>query len=707
VRDAALPPAHGADRPRRDPPRGARPRAAAGCGAGVRQADRAARRRLSPVAAGQRARAAVRDAHGDRGRRGAGTPRRLARAPPRQPARDAAAQPAAAHRGGGGLRRRVPRRGAARRLLAGRPRHREADGHGVPDGDQREHRDAAARPVDVGRGPQLLLPRPLSDGVRDPPHRGGAERGLQPRGRADPRALRRHRLRAGRDADRHRGRTAPRADRHRRGAARVRRGNGRLVAPALHERRPAARLRLVRPLAGHPGRDLGVPGVLLPARRPARPRARHPVHPARARLRAAGRADRDQAARRHPRRHRRRDPLRDQLLVVPGGGRDRRALPGPLAARAAPGLRAPGRAPARRGGVEHRRPVGRGDRRPAVLADLRRRDGRDRRRGGAALAHALRARPDPRPRRVRLGARRSVRAATARHEAPAADRRVDRDRRDRDRLAARAGRPRRPRAPRRARRGGAAGRVGAPHPRRALRLAPDRGGARVRARARAPLRARRVRRLEAVPHEHDLQARLPGLDPARLHGRVPAALGATLAPRAGVADLGARRARPARADLDLPVRRHLRAQGRLLRRPAARRAALARARRAGRRRGDRLAARQRRGRRRDPRGGRRRLLRVRPRADLDLLGPADGARVAGARAAVGPRPRAAPRGRRADLPQPRPGRRPAAAAPLRRRLRGRRAARARRLRRRRPGQVRLPRPPGARPRGHDRVAVGL
>ena len=70
-------------------------------------------------------------------------------------------------------------------------------------------------------------------------------------------------------------------------------GRGAVVA---ERRRPAARLRVVRPLAGDPGHDQRVPVVLVHPRRPARPRAGAAVHGAGAGLRAAGRAAR--AARR-------------------------------------------------------------------------------------------------------------------------------------------------------------------------------------------------------------------------------------------------------------------------------------------------------------------------------------------------------------------------------------------------------------------------
>ena len=99
-------------------------------------------------------------------------------------------------------------------------------------------------------------------------------------------------------------------------------------------------------------------------------------------------------------------------------------------------------------------------------------------------------------------------------------------------------------------------------------------------------------------------------------------------------------ARPARRRVvRLPARGHVRAQGRLRPRADARRARLAARPRAGRRRRDRLAQRRGGGGGGRARVGRRRLLRVRPRAHLDLHRAADRARVARARAAVGPRRR--------------------------------------------------------------------
>ena len=98
----------------------------------------------------------------------------------------------------------------------------------------------------------------------------------------------------------------------------------------------------------------------------------------------------------------------------------------------------------------------------------------------------------------------------------------------------------------------------------------------------------------------------------------------------------------------LPDRRHLRAQRRLRARPTLDGLGWLRDRAPGDVERDRLAQRPRAGGRRRARGRRRRLLRLRPRADLDVHRPADRARLARPRAAVGPRrrrPRA--RGRRA------------------------------------------------------------
>ena len=133
----------------------------------------------------------------------------------------------------------------------------------------------------------------------------------------------------------------------------------------------------------------------------------------------------------------------------------------------------------------------------------------------------------------------------------------------------------------------------------------------------------------------------------------------------------------------LPRRRHVRAQGRLHARADARRPRLA-----ARPRARATSARSRslndtRGRGRGrARGGRRRLLGLRPRPHLDVHRAADGARLARARAPVGPRRRDAARGRRAHVRVADDGRRAAAAGPLRRPLGRRRPARADRVRRR-------------------------
>ena len=82
---------------------------------------------------------------------------------------------------GGRVRGDLRGDGAAGRLLARRVGDREADGHGVRERRERLALVPAARPVDGGRGPQLLLPRPPRDGDRDQGGRDAARRGLQPR----------------------------------------------------------------------------------------------------------------------------------------------------------------------------------------------------------------------------------------------------------------------------------------------------------------------------------------------------------------------------------------------------------------------------------------------------------------------------------------------------------------------------------------------
>ena len=80
------------------------------------------------------------------------------------------------------------------------------------------------------------------------------------------------------------------------------------------------------------------------------------------------------------------------------------------------------------------------------------------------------------------------------------------------------------------------------------------------------VRARRVRRQRPVPHEHGLQARLPGVAAAGDRRRVRAAVGGRMAAAPGVAGVGDGHGGAPAARRRVPVRRHLRAQGRLQRR---------------------------------------------------------------------------------------------------------------------------------------------
>jgi hypothetical protein len=92
---------------------------------------------------------------------------------PRPGARAAGARSvplAAADRRRGRLRRDVLRDGAARRLLARRLEHREADGHGLHQRAQPEPLVPTARPVAGRRRSELLLLRPPGDGDRGAPH---------------------------------------------------------------------------------------------------------------------------------------------------------------------------------------------------------------------------------------------------------------------------------------------------------------------------------------------------------------------------------------------------------------------------------------------------------------------------------------------------------------------------------------------------------
>ena len=438
-------------------------------------------------------------------------------------------------------------------FVARRVGHREADGHGVPRRHRRGPPLPAARPVVRGRVAQLLLPRAAA-------HRApGAHRRRAARGRLHdgPRARRRadggRRLRARRDAARAVGRHARggRAGRRAGRGARGRRGQpgaarallsstgrctaydwfapSRVVPGAINEV-PAFSL-LVGDLHAHllalPFTAVALGFVLQVAvAGPRRGRAR--------RTRARG----------HGAGHRR--ALRDQLVV---GARDRRAA---RRSRSSPGCAtraAPGRAPARSPGACW--PLATGalallpfalDFEPATngigwvserqelapfLGDLALLYGLPLWLLAAAYAGRLRATP----RRAAVAA--GVTLALVVAGALAAE--VDLA--GALLVAAALG------AALLAllRRGAAAGRAGA--------VAARGGRAGVRARPRAALRPRRVRRGRAVPHEHGLQARLPGVVPARHRGarsrrrragvwlpawlRVPWALAGAVLARAG------------------------------------------------------------------------------------------------------------------------------------------------------------------------------
>ena len=90
----------------------------------------------------------------------------------------------AVDRRGDRVRRRVPRDGAAGRLLARRLGDREADGHGVHQ--RRDRRDLlpAARPVAGGRGRSTTTTSATSDGDGADGSWARRRRGLQPRHRA-------------------------------------------------------------------------------------------------------------------------------------------------------------------------------------------------------------------------------------------------------------------------------------------------------------------------------------------------------------------------------------------------------------------------------------------------------------------------------------------------------------------------------------------
>ena len=307
-----------------------------------------------------------------------------------------------------------------------------------------------------------------------------------------------------------------------------------------------------------------------------------------------------------------------------------------------------------------RRAAAGGDRRAALPPQLRRRRGRARQGDQARAAPDLGARQRGALRAVRLPRRHRLRRAARALAPPLAHRGLDRGRGAVRRLAA--GR-RRPRRGGRARGAGVGGRArGVPRPRagrRALRLAADRRGAAVPRDPGGRLRQGLLRRQRPLPHEHGLQARLPGVAAARARGlrghRVDVVV-AGPARAARAVRVGAAAARRPRARRRLPGGGHLCAQGRVLAAAPPLGAALAGAdgaRRPGR---DRVAARARAAGLRRARGRRRRLLGVRPRAHLDLHRPADGARLARPRAAVGARPGHPPRRRRPHVQHHRRGR---------------------------------------------------
>ena len=617
---------------------GGRVRAPARARRRVRQAARAAARHLAGVGGRLAAGRAAGAGDVDRRRapaRGRGRARVVALA-----AGDPARHPAVVGRAG---TRRVRADGAARRLLARRLADREADGHGVHQRRRRRPPLPARGPVDGGGGPQLLLPRAPDGGGRAAAVGGGAGRGLQPRGRDVLRALRgggvRARLRARRaDRDRAVGRGAGHP-----------RGHDRLGPRPAPGRRAAAHLRLVRGLARDRGDDQRVPRVLVHAPGPPRARDGDPVHVPGARVRAPARDRRagPAAARAGDRRARRRgdrgrDAVRDQRLVVP---RRRR----PVRARRA-GAHARGADPARaraHAGVDARRAAARRARGAAVPAQLRR--GRRRARHGLRARVVLELGQGPRGavRAVRLP--RVLRLPRAAHplEPSVADGGLGGGGRAVRRLAAGGQEPDRRRRAGGARVRGRALGVRQPRPRdRALRVGAARRRAAVPADPGAGLRPRLLRRRRPLPHEHGVQARLPGVAAAgggqRAGDRVE--LGLVRAPRDGcAARVGGAAARPRRARRRLPGGGDLRAQERLRRLAAPRRPALADGVRTRRPRGDRVAERQRAARLGRARGGRRRLLRLRPRADLDLHRPPDGHGLGRPRAPVGPRPRHAAR----------------------------------------------------------------
>ena len=188
----------------------------------------------------------------------------------------------------------------------------------------------AARPVAGGRRPQLLLPRPPRDGDPGQAHR----RRARPAATTSP-SPRCSALTAAAVFTRRRDALG--------GGARAARRASRAGLAAVGLVLVAGNLEGARLLIADGGplraydwfggvardrrHDQRVPVVLVPARRPARARARAAVHAARARLRAAGRARRAAAGAARPRaargrgvRARGRLPLRGQRVVVSRDG---------------------------------------------------------------------------------------------------------------------------------------------------------------------------------------------------------------------------------------------------------------------------------------------------------------------------------------------------------------------------------------------------
>ena len=311
-------------------------------------------------------------------------------------------------------------------LRARRVEHREADGHGVHQRDQRVVALPAARPVDERRDAQLLLPRPPRPGLADP----SCSASRPTPATSSPSALlfgahRDRGLHVRRDAV---GGRRPRA-RQRRAAARSRPG----WSPSALVRR-ARQPRGVRDVARrrHPPHDYAwfepsrvIPDTInefpsfsfllgdLHAHVLALPFTRARARRSRCRSRSPGpRGDVVWRARRRGARRRARDrrAVRDQLVVVSGRGGPagrRRSRPG-CATRAAPAARLRARL-ARARAARQRRPDA------AVLPELR--PGGDAASGcvhSSRAVHRLARRHGADLRRPRLAAGRRVRGARAR-----------------------------------------------------------------------------------------------------------------------------------------------------------------------------------------------------------------------------------------------------------------------------------------------------